>query len=134
MRPKSIVSFELIIFGTILLGVFNAYFGWDRPMLGSQLDRNVQAILFLMPAILGFAFVIWLTLLVSRRRSKIAMWFFISMFVLGVAMSISRGQLLELGTIAVLQLIGQAVAVGLLFTPSARRWMNRKNEKLSTTH
>jgi hypothetical protein len=31
---------------------------------------------------------------------------------------------------AVLQGIGQAVAYGLLFTPSARRWMNRQNEKL----
>jgi hypothetical protein len=74
-----------------------------------------------------------LTLLVSRCRSKIAMWVSIAMFALGLpgfVHTIARGQVLGSEVIAVLQGIGQAAAYCLLFTPSARRWMNRENEKL----
>ena len=79
-----------------------------------------------------------LILLVSRRRSKIAMWILIAWFALSIpslVQTIIRGLLLEsniivvLGRIRVLQAIGQATAFALLFTASARRWMNRKDEK-----
>jgi Na+/H+ antiporter NhaB len=79
-----------------------------------------------------FAFVLigTLILLVSRRRSKIAMWVLIAWFVLSLAGFLaslvqSVGGLLGPDIVrvisAVLQFIGQGVALGLLFTPSPRQ-------------
>jgi hypothetical protein len=133
-RPKTIVYFEWIIFGTLLLGILQNYLGWDRVMaIGSPPDRSMQAAIYLSFLIFMLVLLGTLTLLVSRRRSKIAMWVSIAMFALGLpgfVQTIARGQALGSEIIAVLQGIGQAAAYGLLFTPSARRWMNRENEKL----
>jgi hypothetical protein len=35
----------------------------------------------------------------------------------------------RLNIIVALQIVGKGAAVGLIFTPSARRWMNREDEK-----
>jgi hypothetical protein len=64
-----------------------------------------------------------LTLLVSRRRSKIAKWISIALFVLGTALfvfDITIRGLLDTFWLAVLVSVCQVVAYGLLFTPSAR--------------
>ena len=139
MRPKTIVCFEWIIFGTLLLGAIQSYFrlpgalrsAWFRAIaygaiaLGVPQDRNLVAAIFIF-LILISVLVVTLTLLVSRRRSKTAMWVSIAIFVLGLlpifVLTINRGELI--------QIIGQLVAYALLFTPSARRWMNREDEKL----
>jgi len=71
-------------------------------------------------------FPLTLTLLVSRRRSKIAMWILIAWVVLGLSLFLVRlvqsiGGLLGLDIVrvigAVLHFIGEGAAVGLLFTP-----------------
>jgi heme A synthase len=133
VRPKTIVYFERIIFGTLLLGVLQSVLGWNRVIAAAPAaDRN-SAVAFTL-AILIFTFVLigTLTLLVSRRRSKIAMWISIALFVLGLpsfVQTVIRGVLFASNIIAVLQAIAQGVAYGLLFTPSARRWMSRKDER-----
>jgi len=71
-----------------------------------------------------------LTLLVSRRRCKIAMWILIAWFVLNVTSAIillTTNIIVYLGRIWILQAVGQVVAHGL--PPSARRWMRRGDEK-----
>jgi drug/metabolite transporter (DMT)-like permease len=133
VRPKTIVYFERIIFGTLLLTVLQIYLMWDRAIaLASPADRNLQVVVQL--TFLTFFLVYGtLTLLVSRRRSKIAMWVTIAMVAYGlpfVVLDIIHGRLLESDIIAVLMCIGQVVAYGLLFTPSARRWMRPEDEKL----
>ena len=130
MRPKTIVYFERLIFGTLLLGVLQSYLGWDRAIAVAATAERDWAVAFTL-TVLIFTFVLigTLTLLVSRRRSRIAMWVSIAMFALGLPVlvqQITRGQLLGSDIIAALQGIGQVVAYGLLFTPSARRWMNRE--------
>jgi hypothetical protein len=149
VRPKTIVYFERIIFGTLLLSALHAYLylGWDRvigqfatdPDLAT-LDRNLMVDILLATWIFLLALFITLILLVSRRRSKIAMWILIVWVLFRLLYSsvqtIMNGVLLGSGllsfllSIVVLQGIGQGVAVGLLFTPSARRWMRREDEKL----
>jgi hypothetical protein len=74
------------------------------------------------------------TLLVSRRRSKIAMWVSIAWFAAILSVWFTRLPTADelLGSdiiLSVLQTIGQGVAYALLFTPSARRWMNREDER-----
>jgi len=133
VRPKTIVYFELIIFGTLLLSVLQVCLSWDRiKALGNPPDRNLQAVIVLIVVIFMSALIGTLTLLVSRRRGKIAMWVSIAMAGYGnwlVVSEIIRGPLLGSNILSALQCVGQVVAYGLLFTPSARRWMNREDER-----
>ena len=151
MRPKTIVYFERIIFGTLLLSALHAYLTWDRVwdrVIGqfatdpdlATLDPNLMVDILLATWIFLLALFVTLILLVSRRRNKIAMWILIVWVVFRLLYSsvqtIMNGVLLGSGllsfllSIVVLQGIVQGVTVGLLFTPSARRWMNREDEKL----
>ena len=144
MRPKSIVYFERIIFGTLLLGVLQSYLGWDQAIVQAEtLDRNKAVAITLIILIFTFVLIGTLTLLVSRRRSKIAMWILIAWVVLGLSLFLLRlvqstGGLLGLDIVrvigAALYFIGEGAAVGLLFTPSARRWMNREDKLADVFH
>jgi len=131
VRPKTIVYFERIIFGTFLLSALEIYLMWDRIYaFGAPPDRNLQAAIFVTLQIFMFALAATLILLVSRRRSKIAMWVSIAMAAYGIWLVIPEiihglGSNINVA----LQCIGQVVAYALLFTPSARRWMNREDEK-----
>jgi ABC-type multidrug transport system fused ATPase/permease subunit len=131
VRPKTIVYFERIIFGVLLVGALQTYLTWDRiAQSAAAYPGGTRPIII----ILIFIYVLFatLTLLVSRRRSKIAMWVLIALFALGlygVVESVTRGQLGSDEMTTALGQIVQGVALGLLFTPSARHWMNRKDEK-----
>jgi hypothetical protein len=135
VRPKTVVYFEWIIFGTLLLEVLQTYLSWDQAIaITATMYGNSAVAVNLIAQIFSFVLFATLTLLVSRRRSKIAMWVSIALFALGLAVFVVgniRALLLESVTfmLAVLQCIGQFVAYALLFTPSARRWMNREDEK-----
>jgi hypothetical protein len=74
VRPKTIVYFERIIFEVLLLGILDSYLSWDAIVWAARSNPNTPVGFAL--AILIFSFVLngTLTLLVSRRRSKIAMW------------------------------------------------------------
>jgi hypothetical protein len=144
VRPKTIVYFERIIFGVLLL---QNYLSWDQ-IIGalaedatdhntivalaeeSATDRNTIVAGVITLSIFDLVLVGTLTLLVSRRRSKIAMWILIALGALDLSLA-ALGIIQGVSDIiwAALESIGQVVAYGLLFTPSARRWMNRKDEK-----
>jgi hypothetical protein len=67
---------------------------------------------------------------VAHRRSKIAKWVLIVMFVLGLPLFyriISQGALIGSTWISAVQTVGQVVAYGLLFTRSARSWLDESN-------
>jgi ABC-type transport system involved in multi-copper enzyme maturation permease subunit len=81
-----------------------------------------------------------LTLLVSRRRSKKAAGVSLALYILSLFVflfAIIRGVLVGSHvnvtmadtTVTALHFIGQGVAYSLLFTPSARHWMSREDEK-----
>jgi hypothetical protein len=146
VRPKTIVYFEWIIFGTILLSVLRAYL-YD-PVIGQIATDRVFDLRFEVMLVVGILvpvliFPLTLTLLVSRRRSKIAMWVLIAWFVLGLSLFLvslvqSIGELLGSEIVPVigriLQFISESAAVGLLFTPCARRWMRREDKLLDAFH
>jgi len=132
VRPKSIVWFERLIFSTLLLGAIQSYLSWDETVaLESQANSNPAAFTaFVQVGV--FLIIGTLTLLISRRRSKVAMWVSIALFVLGLPVFftlLARGLVIGLGVITVAQTLGQVIAYGLLFTPSSRRWM-RGDEQL----
>ena len=138
MRPKTIVYFEWIIFGALLVDLLRSYLHRDqviaRLIAENALDRNTAVAISLTTMIFSFVLVGTLTLLVSRRRSKIAMWVLSAWVVLGPSVTVlgiiqARRLLASEIFWAALESIAQVVALVLLFTPSARRWMNRKDEK-----
>ena len=140
MRPKTIVYFEWIIFGGLLVDTFWNYLEWDRLVWPAQVKSLLVIYVVPLTIIIG-TFVLFgvLTLLVSRRRNKIAMWVSIALFAIGLSVWFARpptaDELLGSDTIlSALQTIGQGVAYYLLFTPSARRWMNREDKVLEVFH
>ncbi|MBO0756235.1 MAG: hypothetical protein J2P54_10270 [Bradyrhizobiaceae bacterium] len=99
------------------------------------MDRTTTVAIMFTVMIFTYVLVGTLTLLMSRRRSKIAMWVSIALFAWPCAFCLDIIRGLQVGTVrtftlGVLESIGQLVAYGLLFTPSARRWMSREDEKL----
>jgi hypothetical protein len=127
VRPKTIVYFERIVFGTLLFSALQIYLNWGRII--AQATPPNQS-LFIGSLIFGFVLVGTLTLLVSRRRSKIAMWVSIANLAIGLSVPFVQGQLGSITIMAGLASALQVAAYGLLFNPSARRWMNRDDEKL----
>ncbi|MBC2664088.1 hypothetical protein H7F51_01000 [Novosphingobium flavum] len=127
MRPQSIIYFERIIFGTLILGVIQNFFGWNRAidLVATTQSNPVFFIVFVQ--IFTYLLIGTLTLLVSRRRSKVAMWISITMFVIGIPVLfkiVASGLLFGSGAITALQTIGQLIAFALLFTSSSRHWMS----------
>ena len=137
MRPKTIVYFELISIGTLVFNTLRSYLDWDRILRPAPFESLFLRYYFPLTIIIG-SFVLFgvLTLLVSRRRSKIAMWVSIALFcisfmffVQGVALDSMRAPLISKHIILAVEYVSQGVAYGLLFTRSARRWMNREDAK-----
>jgi hypothetical protein len=123
MRPKSIIYFERVFLGTLALGVLQSFLAWKDLM---RISTPANAIFI---QVFTFAILTTLTLFVSRRRSKIAMWISIAMFVLGLPLFfiiVAKGLLMGSGFVSAVQAVGQLAAYALLFTPSARAWMNRE--------
>jgi len=126
MRPESIVTFEQIMLGTLVLGLVQAWLSWETAIAKAPTVPHLVGFLLIL-LILANALVLTLTLLVSRQRSKVAKWISVILFVIGmpmVAKQVTHGGSLPSLTIIFLQIIGQIVAYGLLFTPSAREWLN----------
>jgi len=120
MRPKTIVYFEWIIFGTSLLAVPQSFLVEGRTKADSIV---VGLITLAVPAA---------ALLASRRRSKNAMSVLTAVYFLSLPMfaeQVMTGPLFGSQIIAGVQLIGQGVALALLFTRPGRRWMRREDEQ-----
>jgi hypothetical protein len=123
VRPKSIVYFEILLLGTLALGVVQSLLAWNdtTKLAGIGFTLIVQ--------ITTLAIFLALTLLISRGRNRIAMWISIALFVLGLPAYfaiLSKGLLFGSGAISLAQIIGELVGYGMLFTPSARAWLSRK--------
>lgn len=127
MRPKTIIYFEWIIFATLMLGFVQTYLGWKELVAVSGSTASLK-----LTQLFTVAVIVTLTLLVSRRRSKVAMWLSIVMFALGLPMVFwvyANGPIIGSPLISGTQIAAQFVAYSLLFTASARRWMNDKNDR-----
>ena len=123
LRPNSIVWFERIIIVTILLGIANSWLVW--PQLISQ--ASPAYVLTIQAITLGI--LLGLTLLISRRRSRVAKWISIALFVVGLPVFLNGGNPGGLsGVISIIQLVLEVLAYCLLFAPSAMNWFRRDPE------
>jgi hypothetical protein len=125
--PKSIVNFERLMLASIVLGIVHVAILWsETPFAVNLIALAVAA------AVIGI--IVGLTLLISRRRSKIALWVFVGLFVLGVPSTVKTVIATVTqppGFVMALQAICQTIALVLLFTPSARNWMKRKPDPVA---
>lgn len=120
LRPDSIVWFERIIIATLLLGIVRGWLDW--PQLVSQASPTFVFAVLAIVLIISLG----LTLLISRRRSHLAKWISIALFVAGLPTVFSQGFPAGVaGAVSIIQLLAQLLAYSLLFTPAARRWFKR---------
>jgi hypothetical protein len=116
VRPKSIVYFERLQLGSYAVAIVYAFLAGFR-------GAAIIEILVIAAVFIG------LTLLASRRRSRVATWIIVALFAVGMPIEVKNvfraGMGLpsfEMTLVSGMQLVGLI----LLFTPPARRWMRRK--------
>lgn len=128
MRPKTIVTFEILSLVAVALGIFVVFLDWDgivaqaqSKVLGSGIEAAVAILVLVYVAIL-----VLLILLASRRASNVARWLLALIVVVELVFTVpGLGATLAAGTIGLvstLQLAMMSVAVVLLFVPASRPW------------
>lgn len=120
MRPTTIAVFEWLFIASFVSAVVRVGIAWSRA--------PEQGPVHMILAVLLFTLVLNLTLVlfVSRRRSRVAKWILILLFLIGLTTYLrfletgvrNMEDLAEIG----LGLV-QALGIALLFTPSARAWL-----------
>lgn len=129
MRPLAIIAFERLFLGTLVVGLIREYFDWDMIVdMTAAADVTHPVALILGVQLLITVIIVGLVLLISRRRSKIAMWLIILLTIGGFYSFVPSLQ--EASTVSgifgIVQAIGQLAGLALLFTPTARQWMAQK--------
>lgn len=120
-RPNSIVAFERLWFGSLAVSLVKIAATSDEAAV--EISAHYVAAVVALTLVVTVA----LIFLISRRRSRIAKWALTALFALGLAAYLP---LLQDGIdsaatlVEVLLAIVQAVALGCLFTPSARAWFD----------
>ncbi|MFL6856332.1 MAG: hypothetical protein ACJ8EB_00325 [Allosphingosinicella sp.] len=128
MRPKTIVSFEILSLAAVALGLLVTWLTWDgivaqarSAVLGSGIEAAVAILVLVYVAIL-----VLLILLASRRASNVARWLLALIVAVELVFTLPAiGATLAAGTvglISTLQLAMMTVAVVLLFLPPSRLW------------
>lgn len=120
MRPNTILAFELLYIASLVSAVARVGIAWSQTV--------TQGAIQLILGVLFFSLVLNLTLVlfVSRRRSRVAKWILVILFLFGLTSYLrfavtgvqSLDEWAEIGLG-----LAQAIGIGMLFTPSAREWL-----------
>jgi hypothetical protein len=137
-RPLTIASFEKLFILTVLLSLL--HFVHDVATVSNAAIMQVTLLRLVSVTIL-----LILVLLISRRRSQIAKWFLVIYLAVSVPFSLwlmishmtwstvaTIGALLNL-ILTIIQVMVISAAIALLFTPTARAWLNRKGAEFRAT-
>ena len=130
MRPASIVNFERLYLGALVIGVINTVLTFETTLAQVEAQPGAESMgsnIFYISLAIGFLIPILLWYFVARRASVVAKWIVVVLFVLGVfgfLFSFSQpvapeGIALILGIVSMLM---QAAAVWMLFRPDAKAW------------
>ncbi|MBB3034266.1 hypothetical protein [Alteriqipengyuania lutimaris] len=133
MRPQSIKLFDLFYLGSMFLGALGfiasypsvkAEFARQSAESGVTVPPEVSIAGYVIGALIGLA--LWY--FVSRRRSTIAKWILVALFLLSLVnvggYFVGPTPLYEI--YGLLSLIANAIAIALLFRADAIRWLNEK--------
>lgn len=132
MRPRPILAFEGLMLGTVALSWLHFALTWTWQSLRlASITRQPLIFLSATIAITTALFVV-LTLLVSRRRSRIAAGVLLALFAFSIptfVRTFTQGSPSGYTLLAEVQIVGHLVAYVLLFLPSSRAWFRRDDEK-----
>jgi hypothetical protein len=128
LRPKTIVSFEILSLAAVALGILLTWLSWDdivaqarSAVLGSGIEAAVAILAFVYVAIL-----VLLILLASRRASNVARWLLALIVVAELVFTLPHiGATLAAGTVGLIETLQLAMMTGavvLLFLPASRPW------------
>ena len=138
MRPATIVNFERLIFATVALAAVQDVIGWHQMIAEAGNRFSNPTAFIIVTQVITFLILIGLTLLISRRGSRVAMWIALVLFALGIPafiVLVQKGSLFGNGAISAIQTFVQLIAYSLLSTPSARIWMrNKRNVKAAISN
>ena len=130
-RPNSIKYFEWLWLGSILIGIIVSAISYQHMLSEIQNEFGELGSLFEILVPIGTAIGVGLTLLfvllTSRRQNKVAKWFLVIMFGLGLAFSIPElntrfGYSVFVGILSSIQIALQCVGIYFLFTSGSRAW------------
>ena len=133
MRPQSIKLFDLFYLGSMFLGALGfvssypsvkAEFARQSAETGVTVPPEVSIAGYVIGALIGL--VLWF--LVSRKRSTIAKWILVALFLLSLVNvgGYFSGPTPLYEIYGLLSLIANAIAIGLLFRADAIRWLNEE--------
>ena len=148
-RPPSIVSFERLYLGSIVLGLVNTAIGWkareDLLNANPAVAGNPQAqamLAWMLPAatVVGLAISLLLWFLVARKASLVAKWIvtvfagFGAIGAIGVLWTLVRGLSPSL-LVSVVGLVTTGLSIAaaaMLFRPDARLWFGEEPDVAET--
>lgn len=130
MRPQSIKLFDLFYLGSLFLGVLgfiSGYAGAEALLARQSAEQGlaVPPVVLIIGYSVGMLIFLALWYFVSRKRSTVAKWIIVALFLLsliGVG-GYFQGPMPLHEIYGLLSLIANAVAVGLLFRGDAIRWL-----------
>jgi hypothetical protein len=130
MRPASIVNFERLYLGAIVVGIINTILSWEQAkatlaaqpnsaILGPDFLYIVAALSILVPLLLWY--------FIAKKASVVAKWILVVLFLLGLIgtlMTIQAGTYPQgiYAALTALTTLLQAGAVWMLFRPDAKAW------------
>lgn len=139
MRPQSIINFERLFLGSMVLGVVAIGINWSaiQAQVSATPGAEILAPWFLpVTLIVGFAINLLLWFFVARRGAVAAKWILIVFFAIGL-MSLP-GAIYD-GTPAMQLIPGlintalQAAAIWMLFKPDASLWFAGERDDFTET-
>ena len=129
MRPASIVNFERLYLGAILLGLVNFYLSWDESAAMLRAVPGMPAGNGLLYAAVGISLFLQLLLLyfIARRASVVAKWVLIVWIGIGLVGLVGNlGAGTTLGTLStamtIVTTLLQLAAIWMLFRPDTKAW------------
>lgn len=129
MRPRSIIAFERLYLISLLIAAVAAAANWDRSLSFAR-SFGFGPALVIFVQVIGLGLMAALIYLIARRRSVIAKWLLVLLFLVGLVIllrdlpELMRGGLS--GLVPAVQVLLQGSAVALLFTAASRAWLAAK--------
>ncbi|HEY0594358.1 hypothetical protein [Sphingopyxis sp.] len=135
-KPDSIIWFDRLFLGSMVLGALNFIFGWNALSAKITASPEFAATGFgtgfiLVSAVIGMIINLVIWYFVSARGSKVAKWILTVFFAIGLLSIVNNlnnplgPQGIQLGVTFVIALV-QGAAIYMLFRPDSAAWFSRK--------
>jgi hypothetical protein len=126
--PSNVARFELLMYSSLGIGVIVSALQWSQDLALAGPLASAGFLLFVQAFVITFMVLfIWL---VARRHKNWARWLFLIIGILGIPFYFRvLGQTLRFspvaGTLMLVQMLLQVIAVFLIFTGNARDWFKQ---------